>query len=77
MNFPKGIIICWCLFLVLLMRNVNGMATFQLGLPQDDKETINRGMFFSPLGGTSLKYPEARQNERNIMDDVRICCILY
>ena len=54
------------------MRNVNGMATFQLGLPQDDKETMNRGIFFSPLGGTSLKYPEARQNERTIMDDVRI-----
>ena len=61
-----------CLFLVLLMRNANGMATFQLALPQDDKETMNRGIFFSPLGGTSLKYPEVRQNDKTIMDDVRI-----
>ena len=59
------------------MRNVNGMATFPLALPQDDKETMNREIFFSPLGGTSLKYPEVRQNEKTVMDDVRICCIFY
>ena len=52
------------------MENANGMVTFPLAMHTDDNSIMNGGLFFSPIGGTSMKYSGQEPKERSIMDDV-------